>query len=72
MALYLPRGRYYMALVLDNTAATILKSQPTLVVVKSMGVAQEASAFPLPSTATPAVLASSQVPWCGIAFRSTI
>jgi hypothetical protein len=67
----LPRGRYYLALVFNNNTATIQRVAPTLLFVKALGLAVEASAFPLPGTAVPAVTGNF-VPFFGLSRRSTV
>lgn len=64
-------GRYYMAMVADNVTGTFSRistvGAPTLRVT---GVAQEASAYPLPSTATFAAMAQAFIPLMFMAFGS--
>lgn len=40
--------------------------------LKSYGMFQEASAFNLPATATPADIANDYIPWCGISTRTLV
>lgn len=74
LSLLLQPGSYYVALVLSNTTGTVLRTtaltttlgQPTL------GIAQQATAFPLPATATLAVAGSAFLPLFGITSASVI
>lgn len=59
---FLQAGLYYMAMVFDNTTATIYRHAPGASVAGGAGALQMASAFPLPSTATFAVMATGFVP----------
>ena len=49
-------GYFYMAIAMDNTTGTVMQSQPGGAAransIATWGVKQEASAFPLPATAT--------------------
>ena len=63
-------GTYYMAMAMDNITGTTLRSAPSLIFHKSMGIAQQASAFPLPATATLAASASTYIPFMGVSFRT--
>lgn len=68
-ALYLPRGRYFLGLAIDNTTATIGRWTGTAGVggmQKFLGVAQQASAFPLPATATFAAAVNNYIPMVGL------
>lgn len=61
----LTMGRYWLALVFDNTTAQVngialTGSNPVL---RLFGGFQQDTAFPLPSTPTPAVWASTRLPW---------
>lgn len=65
-------GAYYMALVLSSTSGTILRAALAVVGCQSLGVAQQATALPLPATATFATVASAFMPLFGIASASVI
>lgn len=68
-----PPGRYYLALAMSSaTATTQATPSGTAMLGASMGWAQEASALPLPSTATPARFAQTFAPWFGFARRATL
>ena len=65
-------GLYYLAAAMDNTTGTVLRWGLSGAVARGIGVAQMASAFPLPSTATFAALASSFIPGVFATLRSVI
>lgn len=66
-------GRYYLGLSCDNTTSTFLRWQPSIApLLAGEGVAQQASAFPLPSTAVPAVYAQTYLPLFGISQRTIV
>lgn len=64
----------YAWLAVDNTTATItrLAGGVSLAQTGGTGVVQMASAFALPSTVTPAAIASNYIPAFGPVFASTI
>lgn len=69
----LTAGLYYIALVLDNTTGTIFQhTTPTNAQLQSWGMAQEASAFDLPATMTPADVTLGNAPVCGVATRTQV
>lgn len=55
-------GLYYLAIAMDNTTGAIENVTVTAIDVEALGVFQEASAFPLPSSATPAAFAQTVLP----------
>lgn len=59
-------GVYFMAQAVDNTTHTSGSVTPVASVAGSWGVLQQASAFPLPSTATPARMAQAYVPFMSL------
>jgi hypothetical protein len=66
-------GTYYMALALDNTTATIFRGIVGQVLrTRFTGMMQQATAFPLPTTATPAIIGQDYIPMMGLSTRSTI
>jgi hypothetical protein len=65
-------GRYYMALAASSAAATFLASAPPLQLCKGMGCAQQAAAFPLPASATPAPFSAAVLPYFGLSLRSLV
>lgn len=68
---YLAAGRYYMGLALSSATATVIRAAPNLEMERCLGVQQQATAFPLPSTVTFAAVTTAYVPFFGIAFRTT-
>lgn len=67
-------GNYYMGLVFDNTTAQVQRmSMSTTLDFKSMGIAEQATAFTLPSKATLATAVNFiYVPIFGISTRSVV
>jgi hypothetical protein len=70
--LTLAPGRYYLALSSSSATATFLAVAPNVQVLKALGMAQAASAFPLPASITPAALASAVLPLCGVSLRNLV
>ena len=71
----LPAGELlYLAMAMDNATGTTFRLTGSANVgqLRACGVMQQASAFPLPSTATFATLTNNYCPVVGVAFRSTI
>jgi hypothetical protein len=65
-------GVFYLALAMDNTTGTIFRCAPGGGVTQYMqllGIAQMASAFPLPDTATFAAMAADTILGVGAAMR---
>lgn len=59
-------GLYYFAVAVSNTTATLEMWTPTAAISRSLGVMEETSAFPLPSTATFASISgTSRFPFVG-------
>lgn len=66
-------GLYYMALSLDNTMGTFDHAQSFSRLNRAWGIAQEAAAFAMPATATPAAPTTViDIPLFGVSFRSTL
>ena len=69
-------GQFYLALAVDNIDAILFRWLGTGAVavelLKSWGLAQEASAFPLPATATPVSVSSDYIPYVGLSLRSLV
>lgn len=65
-------GLYYLACVLDNTTGTLFRWSPSSSLCKALGVCEQTSAFPLPSTATFAMPTSALVPPLFATQRSVI
>ena len=58
-------GLYYLAVALDNTTGTLFRSNPTVTRLQTLGMAKQASAFALPSTATFASVTAAYLPLMG-------
>jgi hypothetical protein len=72
----LSAGQYYIAAVSDNTTGTVFRSTlgtaGAAEVFQGWGVAEEASAFDLPATATFAALTDAFIPLMGISTRTLV
>lgn len=67
LALTLRRGRYYLGLAFDNNVGTVSAiGSITAGVLAALGCAQQASAFPLPATATPVACTQTIIPAFGL------
>lgn len=55
-------GLFYMALACDNTTATFIRTAAPVYETRPLGMAQQASAFALPATATMALMTVTFLP----------
>ena len=58
-------GRYYLAVAMDTTGGTLFRSNPSVIREQQIGMAKQASAFPLPATATFATVTALYLPCVG-------
>ena len=66
-------GLYYLACAMDNATGKIQNLGITLIAGMSMGVAEMASAFPLPTTATFAPLSgTARIPFVAATLRTVV
>lgn len=65
-------GLYYLAIALDNTTGTVFGKTIVAAIGQLAGMAQQASAFPLPATATFASLTALVHPNIGIATKTLV
>lgn len=70
LALTLGPGSYYMAIVLSSGSATLFRGAASADFLQSLGMAQQASASPLPATFTLANVSSAFLPMFGLTSRS--
>lgn len=70
--LLMPGVPMYFALAASSTSATVVQNASTTPFFKLMAVAQQASALPLPASATFATVAANSIPLCGITSRTLI
>lgn len=68
----LPAGDYYLAIAMNNTTGTLSAHALAAIHLNRLGIAQMATAFPLPATATLAQMASAYLPLFGLTTRTTI
>lgn len=65
-------GYYYMAAVSDSVSGSIIRFNPSAQFLRSFGVREMATAFPLPSTATFANPTSAYAPLVAVHFASVV
>jgi hypothetical protein len=65
----LKAGRYWLAYSQNGTTATPMMSTNAAGLTRAMGVAQMATAYPLPATFVPAVHVNGNIPLMGISSR---
>lgn len=66
-------GQYYLALALSSTLGTIFNNPLTSAShARSTGMAQQATALPLPATATFASITNGTIPYFGLSTRSFV
>lgn len=68
----LTAGQYYFAVAMDNTTGTLFRQTVSAENMRTMGCFQMASAFVLPSTVTPAAVASAFMPRIGWTRKAVI
>jgi len=67
--LILGPGRYYMAVALDNGTGTLQRANIIVARLQCLGLAKQASAFPLPATATFATVTAAYLPVVGAEIK---
>jgi hypothetical protein len=65
-------GVFYLAIAMDNGTGQITRFVPGLAVGRLLGMAQMATAFPLPATATLAVFTTNFAPIIGATTRTVV
>lgn len=65
-------GFFYLAMAANNILATNQRWAPFGTQQGAFGVAQQASAFPLPASATLASVTSSYIPYIGLSLRAVV
>lgn len=65
-------GLYYIAMAMDGTSGQTQRWSPSASYTRTLGVAEQTSAFPLPSTATFAALSSNAIPGVFASLRSFV
>ena len=65
-------GRYFLALAVDNVTGTYFAYTTVRSIMKAVGVLSQATAFPLPATATFGVLAQTRLPLVGLSRRAVV
>jgi hypothetical protein len=73
LSVQLGTGLFFMAIAMDNTTGTLAAmSLGSLPLYISSGIFQQASAFPLPATATFAIPTQDYLPKFGLSTRSSL
>ncbi len=67
---YVPAGWYYLARAHSNNTGTAWRNAPGIGVMRLSGIVQQATAFALPSSITPAALTSNYWPLYGLTYRT--
>jgi hypothetical protein len=65
-------GLYYLAVALDNGTGAVHSWAPSIPVCRAIGIFEQATAFPLPATATFATSTVNKVPFIGATQRSVV
>ena len=66
-------GTYYVALAHSSTVGTVYRTQiGNAAKAQSTGICMQASALPLPATATPVVTTVSDIPIFGVSLRTLV
>jgi hypothetical protein len=68
----IPVGVYLLALAMDNGTGQMIRFPFDVRYHRVIGITQQASAYPLPATAVPAVVASAYVPMFGLSLRTLV
>lgn len=71
----LTAGQYYMAMAVDNVTASFIAwgiSPNVIGMTKSLGIASQLTAFPLPSPGTLVVASQTRIPYCGLSLRTLV
>lgn len=69
---WLDAGLYYLALAVSANTSAMFRTSVSASALRAIGVVQQASALPLPTTATFATAASSYLPYFGCSSRATV
>lgn len=68
----LPPGLYYMGMAMDGTTGTVFAKSGALAFPRTLGVYQQATAFPLPDPISFATATSTSIPGFGFATRTFV
>lgn len=58
-------GRYYLAVAMNNTTGTLFRASTGIAKLQAMGLAKQATAFALPTSATFATVTAAYLPMIG-------
>ena len=65
-------GDFYLAIAMDNTTGTVFRATGGVANMRRAGMLQMNTAFPLPTTITPASVTQSFAPMIGLRQRGTV
>lgn len=65
-------GRFYLGIALDNTTGTLMRFGVSIQETQLLGVLHQATAFPLPATATFAAANNANVPLVGLTTSTVL
>lgn len=65
-------GLFYLAVALDNATGTLFRASLGSTYLKAMGMQQQATAFPLPATATFASVSNANIPCVALTTRTVV
>jgi len=68
----LDTGAYFIGCAMDNAAGSMFRYNASIQILRLAGCFQETSAFPLPTTATFAVMTVAYLPMAGIAIGTPV
>lgn len=71
-SLTLQRGTYYFAMAMDGTTDVLAQISIGAVFSRAFGVLQQATAFPLPATATFATMTAVRFPIVGVTIQGVV
>lgn len=67
---WLPAGAYYIGLSHSTNTGTYFRYATGTVILRTLGLVQQATSHPLPASITPAAVASGYWPICGLTYRT--
>lgn len=68
----LEQGSYFLAMSMDGTTDTVFRSATPAAIISAWGLMNQATAFPLPTTASFSAPSFAQIPYFGITTNTTV
>jgi hypothetical protein len=65
-------GEYFFTVAMDNTTGQLESWNPNSAICRALGLREQTSAFPIPSSATFAAISSSRIPFIGLTPRTVV